>query len=88
MHHAVSYGINLVEALDHANLRIGEQREDELHAFRMLRNVMHDLTFLTVGELHLDEGPFESHTLGAAAGHHTLVVHVVQCVLDTGRTTI
>ena len=88
MHHAVTYGINLVKTLDDTNLGVGQQREDELHALGVLRYVVHNLTLLAIGELHLYKGTVQAYTLGTATGHHTLVVHVVQCVLDGGRTTI
>jgi len=82
MHHAVAHGINLVKTLDDTNLRISEQREDELHTLGMLGNVVHNLLLLTIGQLHLHKGTVQAHTLGTATGHHTLIVHVVQCVLD------
>ena len=66
MHHAVAYGINLVERFDDANLRVGEEREDELHALCVLRDVVHDLLFLSRGELHFHECAVKSHTLCSA----------------------
>ena len=45
-------------------------------------------TTLTIGELYLYKSAVQAYTLGTTAGHHTLVVHVVQCVLDRGRTTV
>ena len=88
MHHAVTYGIDFLQVLDDTNLGIGQQREDELHTFGMLGDVVHDLLFLTIGELHLDKCTVQAHALSTTTGHHTLVVHVVQCVLDRGRTTV
>ena len=82
VHHAVTHGINLREILNHTNLRVGEQREDEFHALGVLGNVVHDLTFLAVGELYFHESAIESHALSATRCHHALVVHVVQCVLN------
>ena len=53
MHHAMTYSINLIETLDDTNLRIGKQRENELHALGMLGNVVHNLLFLAIGKLYL-----------------------------------
>ena len=47
MHHTVTYGVDLVETLDDTNLRICQQREDELHTLSMLRDVVHNLLLLT-----------------------------------------
>ena len=56
VHHAMTYGINLAEVFDYTNLRIGEQGEDELHAFGVLGNIVHDLLLLAIGQLHLHKG--------------------------------
>ena len=88
MHHAVAYGINLVETLDDSNLGVGEQRENKLHALGMLGNVVLNLTFLAIGEFHFHECAIESHALSAARCHHALVIHVVQCILNGRATTI
>ena len=88
MHHAVTDGIDLIETLDHTDLRIGQQREDELHALRMFGDVVHNLFLLTISQLHLHKGAIETYTLSATTGHHTLIVHIVQGVLDRGRTTV
>ena len=82
MHHTMTYGIDLVETLNHTNLRIGEQRENELHTFSMLRDVVHDLLFLTIGQLHLHKGIVQANALSTTASHNALVIHVVQSVLD------
>ena len=88
MHHAVAYGVNLLQVFDDANLRIGQKREDKLNALGMLRDVVHNLALLSIGQLHLHEGTVQTDTLSATTCHHTLVVHVVQCILDAGRATI
>ena len=81
VHHTVTHSINLAEVFYNTDFRVGKQREDELHALCMLGDVVHYLLFLTVSELYFHESAVESHALSAAAGHHTLVVHIVQCVL-------
>ena len=88
MHHTVTYGINLIERLDNTNLGIGQQRKDELHTLGMLRDVMYNLLLLTISQLHLDKGTVQAYSLGTTTGHHALVVHIVQSVLDRGRTTV
>ena len=82
MHHAMTYGIDFVETLDNTDFGISEQRENELHALSMLRNVMHNLLFLAIGQLYLYKSTIEAYTLGATTGHHTLVVHVIQSVFN------
>ena len=48
----------------------------------MLRDVVHNLLLLAIGQLHLDKGIVQTYALSTSAGHHTLIVHIVQCVLD------
>ena len=88
VHHAVAYGINLVKALDDTDFRVGQQGEDELHTLGMFGDVVHDLLLLAVSQLHFHKGTVQAHTLSATRCHHTLVVHVVQGILNRGRTTI
>ena len=82
MHHTMTYCINLIKTLNHTNLWIGEQREDELYTLSMLRNVVHNLLFLTIGKLNLYESAIETYTLSTTTGHHALIVHVIQSVLN------
>lgn len=43
LHYAVAYSINLVEAFDGTDLRVGKALEDELHALLMSWQVAHNL---------------------------------------------
>ena len=43
---------------------------------------MHDLLLLTIGQLYLHKGIVQTYALSTSAGHHALIVHIVQCVLD------
>ena len=88
VHHAVTHCVDLAQVFDNTNLGVGEQREDELHALGMLGNVVHDLFFLTIGQLHFHESTVQAYALGTATGHHTLVVHVVERIFDRAATTI
>ena len=88
MHHAVTYSVNLIEALDNTYFWVSEQRENKLHALSMLRDIVHNLLFLTIGQLNLYKGTIQSHTLSTTTGHHAFIVHVIQGVLDRGRTAI
>ena len=88
MHHTMTDSIDFVKTLDNANLRISKQRENELHALGMLGDVMHNLLFLTISQFDFHESAIKTYTLGAATSHHTLVVHIVQGVLDRRRTTV
>ena len=74
--------INLIKALDNTNLRIRQQREDKLHALGMLGDIMHDLSLLAIGKFHFHKRAIKANALSATAGHHALVVHIVQGVLD------
>ena len=78
----MAHSVNLVETLDDTNLRISEQREDEFHTLGMLRDIVHNLFLLTIGQLHLYKGTVQTYALSTTTGHHALVVHVVQSVLD------
>ena len=49
---------------------------------------MHNLLLLTIGQLHLHECIVQAYALSTTTGHHTLVVHIVQRVLNRRRTTI
>ena len=82
MHHTMANRINLIKRLDHAYLRVGQQREDEFHALRMLGDIMHNLFLLTIWQLHFHKSVVESHTLSATRRHHALIIHIIQCVLD------
>ena len=88
MHHAVSHGINLVQALEHTHHRVGEQREDELHALGMLRYVVHYLFFISSRQFHLDKRACHTYAFGTTRGEHRAAVHVVQCILDRRRTAV
>ncbi len=88
VHHAMTHGIDFLQVLDDTNLGVSQQREDELHALGMLGDVVHDLLLLAIGQFHLDESAVEAHTLCTAAGHHALVVHIVQCILDRTTSTV
>ena len=43
---------------------------------------MHDLFLLAISQLHLHKSTIQAYTFSTTAGHHTLVVHVVQGVLN------
>ena len=88
MHHTVTNCINLIKTLDDTNLRVSKQREDELNALCMLRDIVHNLLFLTIGQLYLYEGTIKANTLSTTTRHHALIVHIVQGVLDRRRATI
>ena len=88
VYHAVTDGIDFLQVFDDTDLRIGQQREDELHTLGMLGDVVHNLLLLTISQLHLDKGTVQAYSLGTTTGHHALVVHIVQSVLDRGRTTV
>ena len=100
MHHTMTDSIDFVETLNNADLRISKQRENELHALGMFGDVMHNLLFLAISQfdfhestiktytLGIHESAIKTYSLGTTTGHHTLVVHIVQSVLDGGRTTV
>ena len=88
VHHAMAHCVNLLQVFNHADFRICQQREDELHAFRMLGNVVHNLLLLTVCQFHFHECAIHAHALCAARCHHFSGIHVVQSVLDGTTTAI
>ncbi len=88
MHHTMANSVDLIETLDNTDLRVSEQREDKLHTLCMLRDIVHNLLLLTIGQLNLYKSTVQAYTLSTTTGHHTLVVHIVQSVLDGRRTTI
>ena len=88
MHHTMTYCVNLIETLDYTDLRVSEQRKDKLHALSMLGDIVHNLLLLSIGQLYLYESSVQADALGTTTCHYRLVVHIVQCVLDRGRTTI
>ena len=88
VHHAVTHGINFRQVLNHANLGIGEQREDELHALCMLGDVVHNLFLFAVGELHFHKSAIETHALSASRCHHALVIHVVKRIFYRTAATV
>ena len=55
MHHAVTYGVNLVEALDAAVIFAGEEVEDSLDGAIVVGDVEFDDFLRTVGKFKLDE---------------------------------
>ena len=88
MHHAVAHSVDFLEVFDSAYLGVGEQGEDKLHALGVLGYVVHHRLLLAVGQFHLHEGAFDTHTLGTAGGHHLFGVHVIQCILDRTASAV
>ena len=86
LHDTVAYGVDLVEALDGADLGIEQYLEYEGDTFLMGRQISIDLLLLSVGELHLDEGTVDADALYTALSQYALVGHVVQFIFD-GRTS-
>ena len=82
MHHAMAYCVDFLQVLDSTNLRIGKERENELHALGMLRHIVHDLALLTIREFNLYESVVKTYTLRTSGSNHFLRIHVVKCVLD------
>ena len=82
MHHAMANSIYFIQTLDNTNLWICQQREDELYALSMLRDLVIDLLLFTIGQLNLYKSTVQANTLSTTTGHHTLIVHIVQSVLD------
>jgi hypothetical protein len=48
----------------------------------MLGDIVHNLLLLAIGQLHLYESIVQANALSTTTGHHALIVHVVQGVLD------
>ena len=88
LHHAMPHGPYLVEALDGAHLGIEQAFEYQLHALLVGGQLGHDLLFVAICELHLDESLIQSDTLHAALSQHTLVGHVVQLVFNRTASTV
>ena len=65
VHHAMTDSIDLAKVFDYTNFRIGKQREDELHTFCVLWDVVHHLLLLAIGKLYLHKGAIKTYTLGA-----------------------
>ena len=82
VHHTVTYSVDLLQIFDHTDFGIGKQREDKLNTLGMLGDIVHNLLLLAIGQLYLYKGIVQAYTLGTTTGHHTLIVHVVQGVLD------
>ena len=82
LHDAVAHSVDLVEALDGANLGVEKHLEHQGHAFLVGGQVGHDLLLLAVVELHLDECAVDSDALHAALCENALVGHVVKLVFD------
>ena len=88
LHDAVTYGVDLVEALQRTILGVEQQAEYKLHAFLVVGHVVHYLFLAAVFEGHFHEGVVQSYALGATLCQHALVVHVVQLVLDGAAATV
>ena len=88
VYHAVANGVNLVKTLDDSYLRVGQQREDELHTLCVLGYVVHHFLLCAVGHLHFNKRFVKAYALCAARRHDRLVVHVVKCILDRRAAAI
>ena len=54
----------------------------------MLWDIVHNLFLFTIRELHLYESAIKAYSLSTTTGHNTLVIHIVQSVLNGRRTAI
>ena len=77
VHHTMTHSVDLIKTLDDTNLRVCEQREDELHTLSMLRDIVHNLLLLTIGQFHFHKSTVQTYALSTTTGHHGLIVHVV-----------
>ena len=82
LHDAVSYGINLVKALDSAKLGVEQALEHEVYTLFVVGHVVHNLFLLAVGQCYFDERLVKADTLNAACCQHSVVVHVIEFVFD------
>ena len=55
MHHAVTYGTNLVETADHAFLRICEHFHHLTYSLFMIGHLHGDCLFRAIGQLEFEE---------------------------------
>ena len=82
LHDAVTHSVDLLKALDSANLRVEQTLEHEVHAFLMVRHVVHNLFLLAVRQCHLDECLIEADTFNTSCCKHRVVVHIIKFVFD------
>ena len=70
LHDAMTYGVDLAERLDCAELRVEQALEHEVDAFLMVGHVVHDLLLLAVRQSDFDECLIKTDTLNAACCQH------------------
>ena len=86
LHDTVTYGVDLVEALNGTELRVEKTLEHEVDTFLVVGHIVHYLLLLAVRHCYFDECLVKADTLNAASCKHRVVVHVIELILD-GRTT-
>ena len=88
LHDAVPYGVDLVQALQCADLGIQQHLEHKRHALLVGGQIGHDLALLSIVEIHLDEGFIEPNALHASLCQHPLISHVIELILDGAAATV
>ena len=79
MHHAMTYCIKLLEALQDGILATCQHLEDVLHTSGMLLDGMFHLVLLAI-QLNSYKRIGQTNLLNAATRDDGLVVHVVKCI--------
>ena len=81
VYHAVSYGIQLVQAVEYGVVSCGEYLENPLYSRGMLFNRTLHPVFLSI-ELDSNKTVGQTYFLYAARGYDSLVAHVVERVFN------
>src|SRR5574344_717047 len=88
MDHTVTDSIDLLQILDGSNLFVNKYREDKFDTFSVLRNIVHNLLFISIWQFNHDKRTFQADTLDTPSCHNRTVGHVVELVLDGRATTV
>ena len=81
MHHAVTYSVQLVKALQYSIFTLCQDLKNPLHTFRMLLHRLFHLMLLPV-QLYRDERVRQTNLFYTTRRDHALIRHVIQCIFD------
>ena len=88
MHYAVTYGVDLLEVADDADLRIYQLLEDQLDTYGMLGHRLLEFHFLAVRQLDQQERVGQTDLLDTTLGHHGLALHIEELIFNTATTAV
>ena len=81
VHHAVTYSIQFLQAIEHSIVASGEHLENPLYTSGVLLDGALHLVLLAV-QLYDDAAIWQTNLLNTATCYHALVGHIVERILD------